>query len=209
MLETLTQPHNLPFAVSLAVLGLLALLQLVGVADLVGADADADVGQVPIDAGLLSLIGLGRVPFMMWLMLLLGLFAVIGLAGQQMLAAFLGAPLSAWLAAPVAGALALPATGGIARPLGRILPRDETTAIDVASLAGREAQVVVGIATNGNPARGRVIDHFGQAHYVMLEPDTAGQRFVEGETVLLVRLEGGTFKAITRGDHYLPRLDRE
>ncbi|GAM05925.1 OB-fold-containig protein [Novosphingobium sp. MBES04] len=40
----------------------------------------------------------------------------------------------------------------------------------------------------------------------MLEPDNAGQTFVTGERVLIVRREGDLFKAIARGDHYLPRL---
>lgn len=211
MLETFTQPYNLPFAVSLGVLVLLAMLQFVGLADIMGADADTEIaadGDMGVDAGLLSLIGLGRIPFMMWLMLLLGAFGVIGLAGQELLAALTGAPWSPWLVAPAAGLAALPVTGAICRPLGRILPEDETTAIEVASLVGREAEIVIGIASPGNPARGRVTDRFGQTHYVMLEPDNSDQRFVEGETVLLVRHEGDLFKAISRGDHYLPRLDR-
>lgn len=41
----------------------------------------------------------------------------------------------------------------------------------------------------------------------MVEPDSEDQVFVEGERVLLVRREGDIFKAITRGDHRLPRLD--
>lgn len=211
MLETFTQPYNLPFAVSLAVLVLLALLQFVGLADMLGAHADADIdsnGDIAVDAGLLSLIGLGRVPFMMWLMLLLGVFGAIGLAGQELLAILTGSPWSPWIAAPAAGVAALPVTGGICRRLGRIIPEDETTAIEIASLVGREAEIVIGTASPGNPARGRVIDRFGQTHYVMVEPDNADQRFVEGERVLLVRHEGDLFKAIARGDHYLPRLDR-
>ena len=212
MLDLLTNTENLPFSVALCVVILLAVLQFVGLADILGADMDVDAdvdvdGDVGVDAGLLSLVGLGRVPFMMWLMILLSAFGLIGLAGQQILAALTGAPWSAWLAAPASGVLALPVTGAVCVPLGRIMPRDETTAIDVSALVGREAEIVIGTATPGNPARGKVMDHFGQIHHVMLEPDNADQRFVTGEKVLLVRREGDLFKAIVRGDHYLPKLD--
>jgi hypothetical protein len=91
--------------------------------------------------------------------------------------------------------------------LGRIVPRDETTAIDVSAPVGREAEIVIGTATPGNPARARTVDHFGQTHYVMLEPGNADQRFANGEKILPVRREGELSKAMARGDHYLPKLD--
>lgn len=214
MTELLTQSGSLPFSVALGVVVLLAAMQFVGLGNLLGHDLDADVDvpagvdhDLTIDAGLLSLIGLGRVPFMMWLMILLSVFGVLGLAGQHVLEVLTGAPWSAWLVGPVTGVLALPATGAIARPLGRLLPKDETTAIDISALIGREAEIVIGTASPGNPARAKVTDHFGQTHYVMLEPDNDGQRFVQSEKVLLVRRDGELFKAIARGDHYLPKLD--
>lgn len=208
MIELVTAPESTPFAVALALMLMLAVLQLVGVGDLLGGDADVDVdGDVAVDAGLLSLIGLGRVPFLMWLMLLLTVFAVIGLAGQEFLAALTGHPWSAWVVGPVAGVVSLPVAGAIARPLGRIIPHDETTAIDVTALVGRRAEIVIGTARQGNPARAKVTDHFGQVHHVMVEPDNPDQQFEQGETILLVRREGELFKAIARGDHYLPRLD--
>jgi len=51
-----------------------------------------------------------------------------------------------------------------------------------------------------------VEDHHGQAHYVMVEPDNDGQSLAEGEAILLVRRDGPLFRAISHGDHYLPRL---
>lgn len=40
----------------------------------------------------------------------------------------------------------------------------------------------------------------------MVEPDAPTASFEEGETVLLVRREDLIFRAIARGDHYLPSL---
>lgn len=208
MIELLTAPEAAPFAVALILTLALAALQFVGATDLLGGDADNHLGgDMAVDAGLLSLVGLGRLPFLMWLMLLLGVFAVVGFAGQQFLAALTGHPWSAWVVGPAAALVSLPATGALARPLGRILPRDETTAIDPTALVGREAEIVIGVATHGNPARAKVTDHFGQVHHVMVEPDEADQRFEQGDAVLLVRREGDLFKAIGRGDRHLPRLD--
>lgn len=208
MLDLLTAPGSLPFAAALGSMLVLAVLQIVGLGDLLGGDVDADVdADVAVDAGLLSLIGLGRMPFLMWLMLLLGMFGLIGLSAQQLMVGLTGHPLTAWIMGPLAGLCALPVTGVIARPLGRILPHDETTAIDVSALVGREAEIVIGTATQGSPARARVVDHHGHPHHVMVEPDTPGQSLATGETILLVRREGDRFAAISRGDHYLPRLD--
>jgi len=208
MLELLTRAGSLPFSVALALMLMFALLQIVGAGDFLGGDADVDIhAHGGIDAGLLSVLGIGRVPFLMWLMLLLTVFGLVGIAAQELLLALTGHTWSAWLVAPVVGLAALPITGALSRGLGRIIPQDETTAIDVTMLVGREAEILVGTATEGNPARGRVFDHYGQAHNVMVEPDTTDQRFVQGEKVLLVRREGELFKAIARGDHYLPRLD--
>ncbi len=217
MLELITDPHNLPFAGALGVMLVLALVQLVGLGDMLGGDSDLDLdvhadldahvdGGPGLDSGLLSLVGMGRVPFMVWLIVLLSVFGVLGLVAQEALGALTGTAWSAWLVGPAAGLAALPATGAIARPLGRLLPRDETSAVDVGQLVGREGEIVIGTARPGSPARARVTDHFGQVHHVMLEPDNAGQSFVTGERVLIVRREGELFKAIARGDHYLPRL---
>ena len=131
MLDQLIDPHNLPFAVSLALMLLLALVQIAGVAHLLGdhGDADVDGGDLDVDAGLLSLMGIGRLPFLMWLMLFLTVFGLVGLSGQQLIASFIGGTLNPWLAAPLAALAAFPLTGLITRPLAAIMPRDETTAV--------------------------------------------------------------------------------
>jgi hypothetical protein len=210
MLESFLQPDNLPFSVAILLMLLLALVQLLGLSDVIGGSADVDgeaLGGMAIDAGLLSLLGFGRLPFLMWLMLLLTLFGLIGLGGQGLVAALTGHTLAAWIAGPAAALTALPVTGALARPLAAIVPRDETTAIAIGALVGREAEIVVGTARKGSPARARVVDHFGQTHYVMVEPDNDGQAFSQGERILLVRLEQDLFRAISRGDNYLPQLE--
>ena len=205
---SLLEPHNLPFAAALGVMVLLAVLQMVGIGDLLGdADVDADVGETgmadgPID-GLLSLFGVGRVPFMIWLGLFLLMFAGLGLGIQELAESFIGYPFDALLASVLAGIAALPVTGVVARPLGRILPHDETTAVSLDTLVGRRAHITDGVARAGSPARARVIDRHGHPHHVMVEPHEASSEMHAGDEVLLVRREGENFYATALAERAL------
>ena len=199
---TLFEPYNLPFAAALGLMLVLAIVQAVGLGDLFGGDADIDIdadidGDAAISAGpidgLLTLLGIGRVPFMVWLATFLLAFAALGLGIQELADSLTGAPLYSWLAAVFAGGAALPVTALVARPLGRILPHDETSAVSTASLVGRRATITDGTARFGSPARARVKDVHGHAHYVMVEPHEASSEFLSGDEILLVRREGHIF----------------
>jgi hypothetical protein len=82
------------------------------------------------------------------------------------------------------------------RPIGAIMPKDETTAIGLDGLVRRDAEIQIGTARAGSPARAKVIDIHGQAHFVMVEPHDAAIELQAGETVLLVRREGQTFYGV-------------
>ena len=79
--------------------------------------------------------------------------------------------------------------------LYKIMPKDETTAVSQESLIGRVGTVVLGEARVGNAAQVRVKDAYGQQHYVMVEP-ASEDVLKQGDAVLLVSLDGNTFKAI-------------
>ncbi len=207
--------ENLIFTGALLLMIALGVLQAIGLGDLspdldvdldidMDMDADFDAGG-PAD-GLLAMLGLGRLPLMMLLVLFLALFGMIGLAGQQFIETLTGSLLSPWLAAPIAAVTALPLTGLLSRPLSRIIPQDETTAVNIGSLVGRFATVHTGRAETGSPARAKVTDIHGHNHYIMVEPDNAGQILHEGEKILLVRRENRIFKAISHGDSHVPKL---
>ena len=206
---TLLEPHNLPFAVAMALMVLLALIQLLGLGDW-GADADLDTdidGDAALQPGMmegfLTLLGLGRVPLTIWLALFLLMFAGIGLSVQELAESLTGSPLHPWLAAVIAGGAALPVTGVLARPLGAVLPKDHTTAVRPESLIGRRATVTDGVARAASPARARVYDVHGQAHYVMVEPHEATSELHAGDEVLIVRREGSQFYATALAERRL------
>jgi hypothetical protein len=201
VLEFLAASPNVAFSVAIGLMFVLGILQAIGLGGDFGLDLDHDA-----DVDLLGWLGVGQVPLVILLVVFLASFGLIGLVGQQVALGMTGALLPAFIAAPAAAALALPTTGLLARGLSRVLPHDFTTAIDIDDLVGSGATIVTGRATRGSPARARAEDRHGQAHYLMVEPDTADASFVEGERILLVRREAGVFRAISRGDHHLPHL---
>jgi membrane protein implicated in regulation of membrane protease activity len=192
LLDFFLLPENLPFSVALLVMLMIGAAEAIGLgAGAVHLDAHGDVHAEGGD--LLGWLGIGVVPLLIVLVVLLAWFALIGIGLQQLASSFWGGPLSPWLAAPAALAGALPLTGAGARVLARILPGDETTAVGPEALLGRRAEIVVGEARRGSPARGRVRDVHGQTHYVMVEPTEEDGRLGTGETALLVRRDGQLF----------------
>ena len=196
VLQFLLAPENLPFAVALLLMLMIGAAEAIGL----GFGAAGTDGHFDGDGGdLLGWLGVGRIPLLMVIVVLLALFGLIGITLQQGAAALLGAPLSPWIAGPAAFVAALPLTGITARALARILPGDETTAVGLESLIGRRATIVVGAASRGCPARASVRDVYGQVHYVMVEPTDDRQSVPEGGTVLLVRREGDIFIGLAEG----------
>ncbi|WP_370190044.1 YqiJ family protein [Qipengyuania sp.] len=210
---TLLEPHNMPFAAALAVMLILALLQVIGLGDFdVDADFDAEatVGDptaTGIGGAITSLLGLGRVPLFVWLIAFLLSFATIGMSIQALASDLTGSPLYVWLAAVIAGGASIPVTAMLARPIGAIMPKDETSAVGLDSLVGKRGTVTTGRAAKGSPARTRVYDRHGQAHHVMVEPHEDASEMLEGDEVLLVRREGQTFFAVPLAERKLSPLN--
>lgn len=195
MLGFLVASENVAFSSALVLMILIGAVEAVGL----GASAaqfDTDVDADGLGHDILGWLGVGRLPLLMLIVVALACFGVVGLALQQLAAGQFGALLPAWIAVPAAAVVSLPLTSVSARVVAGIMPRDETTAVSLDVLVGRRAHIVVGIATIGSPARARVTDMHGQTHYVLVEPETADERFSEGDEILLVRRDGGNFRAI-------------
>jgi hypothetical protein len=167
-----------------------------------GHDFDAHL-EVP---GILSWLGVGRIPLISLLVLFLAGFGLGGFAIQHIVLVLTGAMLPASAASAAALVAALPITASGARVVRRIMPRDETTAVSLDTLVGRRARITVGRAKRGSPARAAVHDAYDQVHYVMVQPD-GDETFDAGDDLLLVRREGDLFVGIGDGSARLPRLD--
>jgi hypothetical protein len=155
-------------------------------------EASAHFGPVE----LLAWLQLGKVPFLIWLCTWLSVFGLFGLLIQTVYRGLAGGYLPPLLAAVAAVVGSLPVVRVATGLLARILPRDETTAVPSDSFVGRVATVTLGTARSGEPAQAKLKDQHGQAHYVMVEPDTDWESFVTGTSVLLVQRKGAVFTAI-------------
>jgi hypothetical protein len=199
MLAFFTSGDNVPFLAALVLMLLIGVVEAVGLGGgaLLGDGVDhADVDGDLDHPSLLSWLNVGKLPLLMLIVVFLFSFGMTGLILQQLIAGIFGKPGPWWLAAPLAVAVALPFTRLFGRVVAKILPGDETTAVSRESLVGRWAVIVTGKAEVGSAAQARVRDAHGQTHYVMIEPDDAGEVFEQGSEVIIVRHAGARFFAI-------------
>ena len=91
------------------------------------------------------------------------------------------------LAAPPAFAFALWFTRGFGAAFARLLPQMETEALSERSLGRRRGTVTQGTAAQGRPAEVRVMDGYGNSHYLRAEPLQRDEQIAQGTEVLVVR----------------------
>lgn len=212
MIEFLLAPYNLPFTVALAVMLIIAALEVVGVMiglsycsfldKLVQAgDFDFDIQGSDFDAQgffakVLSWFSIKRVPMLVVLIVFLFVFGFSGLLLQDGMQFLLGFPFPPLIASIITTMTVLPIVAKIISMISKIIPHDETSAISRESLIGKTAEIVLGTARKGHPAQAKAKDRFGNTHYLMVEPDDLDDVFHKGNLVLLVRDDGVNFFAI-------------
>lgn len=218
MIELLTHERAFPFAVALVLMALLLVLELITLAfgtalsalldgalpDLAGgADLDADMdletsGQVSLTA-FLSWLKLDQLPALVVLIVFLASFGLLGLTLQSVIASQVGEPMRASLAAIFTLPLTLPVMRPVLSLIAKVMPGDETEAVDRLSFVGATATITLGTATAGSPAQARLVDAHGQSHYVMVEPAPGSPALNSGSEVVLTRLSGSHFVAEAAG----------
>lgn len=161
-------------------------------------DADVDLGEfelAEVEADMpdsapvspLGWLGVGKMPFMIWLAVLLAGFGLSGLGLQIALRDLLGFDLPAWIAAIPAGAFGLWFARGFGGVFARLLPKTETEAMSERMLSRRRGVITQGTASRGRPAEVRVTDRFGNAHYLRAEPLQDKDTLSQGTDVLVLR----------------------
>jgi hypothetical protein len=216
-----TASANLPFLIALGLFFGLSLLQ--GISFLMGLsldqsvdhwvdapDADIDVDMdLDIDGvdsaasssslvwGALDWLNAGRIPLLFLVLLFLGSFGLAGYLLQLLVLKSFGFLGGSWLMVLLALPVAIPVSRYTSIFLGKILPKDETSAVSRDSFLGKSAVIVLGVARPGSPAQAKLKDDFGQTHYIMVEPDSDERDFSAGDTVVVVRFarKGSSFFA--------------
>ncbi|MEP6064923.1 MAG: OB-fold-containig protein [Paracoccaceae bacterium] len=157
--------------------------------DIEGLDA-GDTAEVETDiasTGIAGWLGMGQVPFLIWLGAFLLAFGLGGLILQSVLLNSVGFTLPAGLAALAVFVPALGFARRFSRVFARLLPKTESSAMSENHLGRRRGIVSQGTAARGRPAEVRVFDRHGNTHYLRAEPLRDDQEFPAGTEVLVLR----------------------
>jgi hypothetical protein len=198
--DILLAPDVRPFAVAAAIMlalgGIELLTTLVGfsLSQVVGKDIEAD-GDSGL-GGLFLWINAGRLPLLVLIILALGVFAIAGFFLQGP-AHGVGLSIPASIAAIAAAGFSLPVIRVTSRGIARIIPRDETYAVDEADFVGHVAEVSIGPLDQGLPGKVRLKDVFGNWHSLVARASPESTPLPVGASVLLVDRDARSFIAIS------------
>lgn len=130
-------------------------------------------------------LNIGKIPALVVLCLIAGFVGLFGLFFQHLCVQYLQAPLSNWLLTPLCLLLSGFCTHYTGRLLAPWLPRDETSAITEDEYIGCMALITGPGASAQRPCEARLTDKFGQAHYLLVEPEE-GKQLKRGDKVLII-----------------------
>jgi hypothetical protein len=199
-LDALLAPEVRPFAVAAAIIIVLAGIELLttligtSISQVFGTEIHLNGNNSPFE-GLMLWINAGRVPLLILILLALGVFAVEGFLFQG-IAHGIGIQVPAWIASLAAVAGAIPVVRVTSRGIARIIPRDESYAVDEADFVGQVAVVSIGPLDHGLPGRVRLKDAFGNWHTVRARASPDSKALAVGASVLLVDRDAKVFIAI-------------
>ena len=196
MIAWLLAPQLQPFTIAAAVMLALLAIQIAGALlghafhDMPEALPFDDAPDSPLDW-----LNLGKVPLLILLMLLLGLFAAGGMVLQAVAEPLTGL-VPTLPAAVAAGIFALLTTGAASRLIARIMPREESYALSDEDLIGRVGTVTVGPLETHAVGKISVHDAFGNRHFPRVRPATAGEVIETGARVLIVDIKNREYRVI-------------
>ncbi len=213
--DILLAPDVRPFAVAAGIMvvlgGIELLATLVGfsLSEIIGKDIAAETDTESGLGGLFLWINAGRLPLLILIVLALGVFSITGFFLQG-LAHGAGLSIPVWIAAIAAAGFSLPLIRITSRAIARIIPRDESYAVDQADFIGRVAEVSVGPLDQGLPGRVRLKDVFGNWHSLVARAGPDSTPLPVGASVLLVDRDAKSFIAISAPDDLIAqqRSDR-
>ena len=166
------------------------------ISELMGHDFALDSETHSGIGGLFLWINAGRLPLLILLILALGIFSIAGFL-LQAIAHGAGATMPVSIAAVAAAGLSLPVIRVASRGIARIIPRDETYAVNEADFVGHVAEVSIGPLDQGLPGRVRLKDVFGNWHSVAARASSDSAPLPVGARVLLVDRDSRSFIAIS------------
>ncbi|MGJ8693033.1 MAG: YqiJ family protein [Thalassotalea sp.] len=197
MLDFFLADYNLYFASAISFVLFLSLIEGLGLViglslmsfleQFTPIDIDVDVDVTT--GGLTAVMGwlcLNRLPLLIWLVVILSGFGLFGYSINYLSLASLGFILPTFFIVGLASIFAIYFTKAVSKPLSKILPKNETSAISNDSFVGLVGKITIGKATFQNPAEAVIHDHHGQKHYLLVAPESQEAIFAAGAEVVLI-----------------------
>ncbi|TEW47862.1 OB-fold-containig protein [Psychromonas algicola] len=201
MLDFFLADFNLPYSISISIVFAIACLEGVGLLiglsisnfleDLFSIDFVNDT-ELP-SGGISATLGwlyLHRLPMLVWLLLLLSSFGIVGVTLNYLVL------LPLWLTLPITIVATVFITRFLAKHLSKIIPKNESSATSSSSFVGKVATITIGKASKGHPTEAVVKDSYNQKHYVLVEPEESSKIFTQGMQVVLIQKQKSTWLAI-------------
>jgi hypothetical protein len=190
LIEFLTHETNGPYFFALCFLLILFAIEVLGLLigmglshafdSLIDFDVDTDIG------GHLSLLGLGKVPFIVWLTFFFGLFAIIGYSANAISGSLLANYIPVWLSIVPVGIASFMINGFLCTVFAQVFPQFETTAVSTDTFSGRAAKVTIGDATHTKFAMGVVLDEHNTSHNIRIQAMDSDVVLNQNKQVILV-----------------------
>lgn len=208
MLDTLATPAYLPFAVALAIMVMIAVIEAVGAIIGIGISGFLDGMFFNLDASIdsanndsispywLRALHVGKVPLLILVVILLTFFGLSGLLIQGISQSINDHTFPASLVSIPSLLIAIINVRFFGGIFSHLMPKDDTEAVDSSSFIGLVAVITLGVAKLNSPAQAKLVDQYGQTHYVMVEPDNEDDMLLSGTSVLLVKQESAIFRVI-------------
>jgi len=157
-------------------------------------EVDAEVTHGGL-TGILGWIGLNKLPLMIWFVLFLACFSIVGYSSNYLMVSIFGVFLPPLVSSLIAFFIGITITGRIGKRLAHYMPKNESSAISTDTFSGRVATITSGTARLGSPTEASFVDNFKQKHYVLVEPQDAVQEFHVGESVVLLEKRSSSWLA--------------
>ncbi len=145
---------------------------------------------------LVSLLGLGKVPFIFSFLFFLFAYSAFGYNAQLLLIDLGLGPAPVWLGSLGAFVMSLPLLRAGNELMARVIPKDETTAVSEQTFVGKLARLTIGTATHARFTEARLEDEHGHTHLVQVFADEEGQSFTAGDQVVIVGRRGNQFTVV-------------
>ena len=192
MTDVLLSPANFWFSIALIAVFFVFILELISTifgASFLGLGDDfAEVdGEGFLSTSLANWLNINKVPFLIYLVVLLTLFGLAGLLLNGLTASIFNITLPAAISVPLAFGVGLFVTAKTVKIIASVLPSVESSAVNSEDFIGSVAEITIGKASRGNPAEAKFTDHYSQPHFVLVEPFEDEELFAQGERVILVQ----------------------